>query len=88
MKLAGAYINDDKYVRLVALAEQNNRTLAGQCVHLFDRALSGDIPVNAAPDSTNLDLLAALKSVVRVADRDTVEFQAARAAIAKAEGAE
>ncbi len=45
MKLAGAYINDDKYERLVALAEQNNRTLAGQCRHLFDRALSGELQV-------------------------------------------
>lgn len=32
------------------------------------------------------DLLAALKAVVAVADRRTVEFDAARAAIAKAEG--
>jgi hypothetical protein len=45
MKLAGAYINDDKYERLVALAESNNRTLAGQCRHLFDRALSGELQV-------------------------------------------
>jgi hypothetical protein len=37
--------------------------------------------IAAAPD-----LLAALKAVVRVADRKTVEFDAARAAIAKAEG--
>lgn len=32
------------------------------------------------------ELLAALKGVVRVADRKTAEFDAARAAIAKAEG--
>jgi len=32
------------------------------------------------------ELLAALKDVVRVADRKTAEFDAARAAIAKAEG--
>lgn len=32
------------------------------------------------------ELLAALKGVVRVADRQTAEFDAARAAIAKAEG--
>jgi ribose 5-phosphate isomerase len=32
------------------------------------------------------ELLTALKGVVRVADRKTVEFDAARAAIAKAEG--
>jgi len=32
------------------------------------------------------DMLAALRGVVRVADRKTVEFDAARAAIAKATG--
>lgn len=32
------------------------------------------------------DLLEALEAVVRVADRDTVEFNMARAAIAKAKG--
>jgi hypothetical protein len=37
--------------------------------------------IAAAPD-----LLAALKAVVSVADRATVEFDAARAAIARAEG--
>jgi hypothetical protein len=37
--------------------------------------------IAAAPD-----LLDALKGVVRIADRQTVEFDAARAAIAKAEG--
>lgn len=39
MKLAGAYINDDKYTALVTLAANNNRTLAGQCRHIFDKAL-------------------------------------------------
>ena len=34
------------------------------------------------------ELLAALRGVVRIADRQTVEFDAARAAIAKAEGAQ
>jgi hypothetical protein len=42
MKLAGAYINDDTYERLVALAAAHNRTLAGECRHIFDRALRGD----------------------------------------------
>ena len=37
--------------------------------------------IAAAPD-----LLEALKAVVRIADRKTVEFDAARTAIAKAEG--
>lgn len=49
MKLAGAYINDDTYGRLVALAAANNRTLPGQCRHLFDRALKGDLQVPDAP---------------------------------------
>jgi len=42
---------------------------------------------NARLCSAAPDLLAALKAVVRIADRKTVEFDAARAAIAKAEGA-
>lgn len=37
--------------------------------------------ISAAPD-----MLAALEAVVRVADRKTVEFDAARAAISKAKG--
>lgn len=45
---------------------------------------TADIIVKAV--NTFPDLLAALKGVVRVADRATVEFDAARAAIAKAEG--
>ncbi|WP_395741161.1 hypothetical protein [Prosthecobacter sp.] len=59
MKLAGAYINDDKYERLVALAESNNRTLAGQCRHLFDRALSGELQVPACLPQTPGEKLAA-----------------------------
>jgi hypothetical protein len=39
--------------------------------------------ISAAPD-----LLAALKGVINVADRDTIEFKSARKAIAKAEGKE
>jgi hypothetical protein len=44
------------------------------------------------PDDARLiaaapDMLAALKGVLRVADRNTAEFDAARAAIAKAEAA-
>ncbi len=42
MKLAGAYINDDTYEALVALATKNNRTLAGQCRHLFANALAAE----------------------------------------------
>lgn len=47
MKLAGAYIQDDTYERLAALAAANNRTLAGECRHLFDRALRGELEVPA-----------------------------------------
>ncbi len=47
MKLAGAYINDKTYEALVGLATANNRTLAGQCRHLFDRALRGDTAVSS-----------------------------------------
>ncbi len=39
MKLAGAYIGDDKYAAIVAVAEKHNRTLAGQCRHWFDEGL-------------------------------------------------
>lgn len=51
MKLAGAYINDETYGRLVALAAANNRTLAGECRHLFDRALRGELPVPEGPST-------------------------------------
>jgi hypothetical protein len=40
----------------------------------------------SALTQTNADLLAALQGVVRVADRNTDEFNAARAAIARATG--
>lgn len=42
MKLAGAYINDETYEALAALATKNNRTLAGLCRHLFANALAAD----------------------------------------------
>lgn len=47
-----------------------------------DEYIANAILITAAPD-----MLAALKAVVAVADRKTIEFDAARAAIAKAEGA-
>jgi hypothetical protein len=59
MKLAGAYINEEKYARLVALAASNNRTLAGQCRHLFDRALSGELKVPSRAVRTERETLAA-----------------------------
>ena len=56
MKLAGAYIDDETYGRLVTLAAANNRTLANECRHLFDRALKGELaattswqPIETAP---------------------------------------
>lgn len=42
MKLAGAYINNDTYKKLIAIADKNNRTLAGQCRHLFDACIKAD----------------------------------------------
>lgn len=54
MKLAGAYVNDDTYHRLVALAQVNNRTLAGQCRHIYDRALRGELPLTPVKDETPL----------------------------------
>ena len=47
----------------------------------FDRSLANARLIAAAPD-----LLSALQDVLRVADRKTDEFDAARAAIAKAVG--
>ena len=47
---------------------------------------TGEIDANARLLAAAPDLLAALIGVVKVADRATVEFDAARAAIVKAEG--
>ena len=48
----------------------------------FDRSLANAMLIAAAPE-----MLVALQGVLRVADRKTDEFDAARAAIAKAVGA-
>lgn len=61
----------------------------GYCIHIA--TMSGSAANPDVMDDANLiaaapELLEALKGVVRVADRNTVEFDAARAAIAKAEG--
>jgi hypothetical protein len=45
MKLAGAYIPEDKHAALRALAKKNHRTLADQLRHMFDEALSGRLTV-------------------------------------------
>jgi hypothetical protein len=57
-------------------------------VNIPHDSMPGNSPSNAdkALIAAAPDLLAALKGVVRVADRATVEFDAARTAIAKAEG--
>lgn len=54
MKLVGAYVNDETYERLAALAAANNRTLAGQCHHLFDRALNGETVATKSGDLSAL----------------------------------
>ena len=53
---------------------------------LFHDDADGETRANARLLAAAPDLLAALIGVVKVADRATVEFDAARAAIAKAEG--
>ena len=57
----------------------NKDYIVGGGSHSFSKANKSII--EAAPD-----LLEALEAVVRVADRDTVEFNMAHAAIAKAKG--
>ena len=53
---------------------------------LFHDDADGETRANARLIAAAPDLLEALIGVVKVADRATVEFNAARAAIAKAEG--
>lgn len=64
-------------------------TIGKTIAQLYYSSYSGG-PTNAEADARLIaaapDLLAALIGVVRVADRSTDEFDAARAAIAKAEG--
>ena len=81
MKLAGAYINDETYERLVALAAANNRTLAGQCRHLFDRALKGQLQVQDAPAAAGKPALRALARALKSLEaRPLPEAAAARTA--------
>lgn len=51
MKLAGAYINDEKYAAIVAVAESNNRTLAGQLRHWFEEGLKAEIKPMVPPSA-------------------------------------
>jgi len=55
-------------------------------IPVADVKLNGQPEANARLMASSPELLAALKAVVSVADRATVEFDMARAAIAKAEG--
>lgn len=61
--------------------ELNAATNGVYLPHRFNEQASSAPEYDAAPD-----MLAALKAVVTVADRKTVEFDMARAAIARAEG--
>jgi hypothetical protein len=49
LKLAGAYINEDTYKSLVALAHLNNRSLAGQIRVIYDAALRDPASTPNAP---------------------------------------
>jgi hypothetical protein len=53
---------------------------------IIGKGVGMDIDANARLIAAAPDLMAALQGVVAVADRATVEFDAARAAIAKATG--
>lgn len=67
--------------RMVGVMSKNDWVVykAGQ-----DRMSTEEIEANASLIAAAPDLLAALQGVLRVADRATDEFEAARAAIAKA----
>lgn len=65
----------------ITVVRENDRNYA-VCFMTSD----GPSEANARLITAAPDLLAALKGVLRVADRATDEFDAARAAIAKAEG--
>lgn len=56
------------------------------CLTCIDKELHKPQPWGTPLKSLVPEMLEALKGVVRVADRKTVEFDAARAAIARAEG--
>lgn len=59
----------------------------GTCVcEVMETPRDGSAEANAHLISAAPELLAALKAVISVADRQTTEFDLARAAIAKAEG--
>lgn len=63
----------------------------GECYQIYSPASDGIVGFCLNESDAHLiaaapELLAALEAVVRIADRKTVEFDAARAAISKAKG--
>lgn len=85
MKLAGCYIDDDKYTKLVNLAAFNGLTMAGQCRHLIDAALLAaetqspasqtESPTPMPPPSLTTaqeSVYAALKKLVRLYEPSSV----------------
>lgn len=87
---AGAALSSDAYhIRYISDAEGNQVAEVSSGfshVHpdIFDQdtALANADLIEAAPE-----LLAALEGILQIADRQTDEFDAARAAVAKAKGA-
>lgn len=73
---------------IVARDKDGNLTRPNSIAVIPDtkRPISPESEANARLIAAAPDLLAALKSVVAIADRNTVEFNAAKLAIAKAEG--
>jgi len=71
----------DDYSWLVAKDESSVLEYAGCGSHATDASDADRVLIAAAPD-----LLAALQGVLRVSDRSTSEYDAVRAAIAKATG--
>jgi hypothetical protein len=78
------------WARNIKPATKYSTVYAGRNTHVCYMATTG-LPPGEVEANINLiaaapDLLAALEGVLRVADRQTAEFEAARAAIAKAKG--
>jgi hypothetical protein len=78
------------WARNIKPATKYTTVFAGRNTHICHMATVG-LPPEEVEANINLivaapDLLAALEGVLRVADRQTAEFDAARAAIAKARG--
>lgn len=83
----------DLKMRLVA-SEKTNEYMRGYLARALGYPVPGDVREGSyrcglcdARNAADSDLLEALKGVVAVSDRKTVEYDRAHAAIAKAEGA-